>query len=271
MKKLFLNLFLVGFSYLLTAQQNIKCILLDSASGKAIEFANVGILNKGIGTVSNEKGEFNLTVPDSLKKHLVKISMIGYRAKTLFVEDLQNKSTLYLSAVNFNLNEVVVTSKKTKIKIIGNNTRTKSVSAGFTSNNLGTELAVKLNIKHPGTQIRKFFVNINSKDTINPIFRLNLYKVAKQGGPGENILNQNIIIPVKSMPSFIEVDLMPYGIYVDEDVYISIEWIKEISKGNTVMFSAKLIGSQTYYKNASQDKWEKLPSVGIGLHAEVGY
>jgi CarboxypepD_reg-like domain len=271
MKTFFLNLLFVFISCTLLAQQQIKCTLIDSASGKAIEFANVGILNKGIGTVSNEKGEFNLTVPDSLKKQLVKISMIGYQSKTMPAEVLEKKSKLFLTAVNFNLKEVVVSPKKNKIKIIGNDTRTKAVSAGFTSNNLGTELAVKLNIKNPNTQIRKFFVNINSKDTVNPIFRLNLYTVAKKGGPGENILKQNIIIPVKSMPSFIEVDLMPYGIYVDEDVYISIEWIKEISKGNTVMFSAKLVGSQTYYKNASQDKWEKLPSVGIGLHAEIGY
>lgn len=37
------------------------------------------------------------------------------------------------------------------------------------------------------------------------------------------------------------------------------------------MFSSKLIGNQTYFKNASQDKWEKLPAIGIGLFAEIGY
>ncbi|MEI6021344.1 MAG: carboxypeptidase-like regulatory domain-containing protein [Bacteroidota bacterium] len=269
MKKL-IFLFIV-FGYVLSAQQTLRAVLIDSISKQAIEFANIGVLNKGVGTVSNEKGEFVLTVPDSLTKHVLRISMIGYKTKNFNVSDLQKLTSVFLSPIAISLNEVSVTSKKAKFKIVGNDTRTEHVSAGFTTNNLGTELAVKLNIKHKNTQLRKFMVNIISNDKENPAFRFNVYKVSKNGEPGENILKENVIIHVEQMPCFIELDLTPFFIYTDEDVYISIEWIKALKNGHKVMFSSKLIGSQTYFKNASQDKWEKLPSIGVGLHAEIGY
>jgi hypothetical protein len=263
--------FILYFQFSLLSQKSLQGLILDNETQKPVEFANIGIPNKGIGTVSNEKGIYSLVIPDSFITSVVRISMIGYITKNISVEELMKLKTISLMPSNTTLNEVTVSAKKTKIKIVGNDTRTKTVSAGFVSNNLGTELAVKLKIKHPSTQLRKFFVNINSKDSVNPIFRFNVYKVAKRGEPGDNLLNQNIIINVKQMPSFIEIDLCPYAIYVDEDIFISIEWIKEISKGNSVMFSAKLIGNPTYFKNASQDKWQKLPSIGVGLHAEIGY
>ncbi|MGZ3899877.1 MAG: hypothetical protein ACXVNQ_05955, partial [Bacteroidia bacterium] len=48
------------------SQITCKGVLLDSATLKPIEFANIGIVGKGIGTVTNEKGEYLFVVPDSL-------------------------------------------------------------------------------------------------------------------------------------------------------------------------------------------------------------
>lgn len=253
------------------AQQTIKCVVIDSLSLQAVEFANVGILNKGLGTVSNEQGEFTLTVPDSLLKQTLRVSMIGYQAKIFKISEVLKLATIELKPLAVNLNEVSVSAKKTKFKILGNETRTDNVTAGFTTSYLGTELAVRLNIKHKNTQLRKFKANIVTGGASNPAFRLNVYKVDKNGAPGENILKENVIIHVEQIPCFIDLDLSPYGIYTDQDVYIAIEWVKAMNKNNKVMFSAKLIGAQTYFKDASQDEWHKLPSVGVGLHAEVAY
>ena len=269
MKKLIvLSLVLFGKLF---GQQTIKCVVLDSATKQGVEFANIGILNKGIGTVSNEQGEFVLSIPDSLISKTLRVSMIGYQPKSFKIAEALKMQTILLKPIAVNLNEVSVSAKKTKFKIVGNETRTENVSAGFTTSYLGTELAVKLNIKHKNTQLRRFMVNIVSQAKENPSFRLNVYKVAKNGEPGENILKENVIIHVEQMPCFINLDLTSYGIYTDEDVFISIEWVKAMSKANKVMFSSKLIGAQTYFKDASQDKWQKLPSIGVGLHAEIAY
>lgn len=254
-----------------SGQQSYKGILLDSITRQPVEFANIGVIGKGIGTVTDEKGAYALTIPDSLGGEKIKISMIGYRAKTYPVKIFKELQQVLVSQSNITLNEVLVSAKKTKVKIAGNDTKTKLVSAGYMKNNLGAEIAVKLNIKHPKTQIRTFMVNINA-NSINklPLFRLNIYTVGEKGAPGENILQKNIIIEPKEMTGLITFDLKPYQVYVDSDVFIAIEWIRDLGDVKGLYFSTKLIGSATYARQVSQDKWEKVPA-GIGLHAEIAY
>lgn len=254
----------------LISQKKCQGVLLDSLTLEAIEFANVGIIGKGVGTVTNEKGEFNFEVPDSLLKCPVKISMIGYKSKALSVDAFDNQKKIKLAPISNVLEEVKVTAKKSVSKIIGNQTKTESITAGFKKNNLGAEMGIKLNIKKPKTYLKTFYLNIVRNEIEKPIFRLNVYSVNEKGYPKDNLLTQNIIIEPKEKIGFIELDLKPYNIYVDDDVIISIEWIKDLGDASKLYFSTKLIGSDTYFRNASQDKWEKT-SIGVGLHVEVAY
>ncbi|PBQ32231.1 hypothetical protein CNR22_10755 [Sphingobacteriaceae bacterium] len=254
------------------SQTLCKGRLIDVTTNQPIEFANIGVVGKALGTVSNERGEYSFTVPDSLLYETLKISMIGYKSESFSVKEFQKHTEIKLTQSATVLNEVAVSVKKTKIKILGNDTKTKSVSAGFKNNSLGAELGIKLSVKHPQTHIRKVMFNINT-NTLDklPIFRLNIYKVDKQGNPAENILTQNIIISPAEKTGYIAYDLNPYGIFVDDDVIISIEWIKDLGDAKGLYFSTKMLGSGTYYRQTSQAKWEKIASIGIGLHAEIAY
>lgn len=252
------------------SQKKCEGVLLDSASSQPIEFANIGIVGKGFGTVTNEEGEFNFSVPDSLANSPIKLSMIGYKSKTLSLQKLSELGKVKLSQCATNLNEVSVAVKKTKIKILGNDTKTKSMTAGFTKNKLGAELAIKLNIKHPQTHLRKFYINIANNSIEKPIFRFNVYSKDENGLPKENILMQSIIIEFMEITGLIELDLTPYNIYVDDDVFISLEWIKDLGDVKGLFFSTKLVGSPTYFRQVSQDKWAKIP-IGVGIHAEIAY
>ena len=256
----------------LRAQLICSGVLLDSTNKQPLEFVNIGIPSKGIGTVSDEKGAFRFTVPDSLKDLNVRISLIGYRSITVPAKDLANSATLMLSPQSTNLAEVQVNPKKIKIKVLGNETLTQFVSAGFTSNALGAEMGIKLNIKHPDTYLRKLSFQIN-KNSLNklPVFRLNIYHLGKDGLPAENILKQNIILEPTNVPGLVELDLKPYLIFVSEDVVISLEWIKDLGDSKGLYFSSKMIGSATYFRSTSQDQWHKVGPVGVGLFVEVGY
>jgi hypothetical protein len=260
------------FNHFAFGQRICEGILLDSLTRQPIEFANIGIVGKGVGTVTDEKGRFNFKIPDSLSTLPVKISMLGYKTKNVFLNTLEKQSSVLLPPQAVSLQEVSVAAKKLKIKVLGNDTKTKSVSAGFKKNNLGAELGIRLNIKHPQTQLRKFMVNILANSLGKPpVFRINLYSVGKDGYPYENILKQNIIIEPTEMKGFIEVDLRPYAIFVNDDVFISIEWIRDLGDATGLYFSTKLVGNSTYFRQASQDKWEKIPSIGVGLHVEAAY
>ncbi len=269
--KIIYLLFLSLFFNLSFAQKICKGILLDSATNQPIEFANIGIVGKGFGTVTNENGEFNFTVPDSAAAAPVKISMIGYKAKSLSIEKLNSLNKVLLSPSATNLNEVLVSAKKAKVKVFGNDTKTTHVTAGFVKNTLGAELAIKLNIKkNSKTLLKKFYLNVARNSIEKPIFRFNVYNKGEDGNPKENILTQNVIIEFKENAGLIELDLTPYNLYVDDDVFISIEWIKDLGDVKGLFFSAKLVGSPTYFRQASQDDWHKI-AVGVGLHAQVAY
>lgn len=252
-------------------QHTVKGTLTDIQTKEPVEFANIGVIGKGVGTVTDEKGNYSLVIPDSLLKEPVRISRIGYQTKDLSVTDLENNPNVKMGQNATALNEVAVSAEKLKIKIVGNDTKTRKVTAGFKKNNLGAELAIKIDIKAPKTQLRKFYINIAGNSIENPIFRFNVYSKDEKGRPKENILTHNILIEPKEKTGLIELDLMPYNIYVDDDVFIAIEWIKDLGDVKGLMFSTKLVGSPTWHRQASQDKWEKMPSIGLGLHAEIGY
>lgn len=262
---------LVVFAEYANAQLICKGSITDSLTGKGVEFSNVGVIGKGIGTVTDENGRYHFVLPDSLKNQLVKVSMIGYKSKTIKAEAFANMNGLLLQQEATNLGEVAVKAKKSKVKIIGNQTTTKSVSAGFTKNNLGAEMAIRLNIKHQQTHLKKLMFQINSSTLDKAIFRLNIYSVDEKGNPGNNILKDNIIIEPKEKTGLVSFDLMPYNIFVDDDVFIALEWIKDLGDAKGLYFSSKLVGSSTYFRQASQDSWHKTTPVGVGLHMEVAY
>lgn len=246
--------------------------LLDSTSREALEFVNVGIPGKGIGTVSDEKGNFRLSVPDSFSQSEIQISLIGYKTLRVKCSSLQKQAGILLSPASVKLQEVEVKPKSVKIKVLGNDTKSESVSGGFKSNTLGAELGVRLSIKHKDTYLRKLMFNINRNSMgMLPIFRVNVYRLDKDKMPAENILKENIIVEPKSATGFVEIDLKPYSLFVSEDVVVSIEWIKDLGDAKGLYFSTKLLGGNTYFRRASQDRWEKTSPVGVGLHVEVGY
>jgi hypothetical protein len=254
----------------LISQTAIKCTVLDSSTHQPVEFANVGIASKGLGTVTNEKGEFSLSIPDSLKNDKVRISILGYRTREIKQAELARTGSVLLSPSSYKLNEVVIKPGKPKFKTLGNKTTSKNMICGFSSNNLGCEMAVKLNIKHKETWIKKLSFNIVKNIYDDVIFRVNIYKKDKDGNPGENLLKQNLLISPKTKTGLVEVDLTPYFLLADDDVFVSIEWIKDLGDAKGLYFSCEMLGG-TYYRKASQDKWEHSAAVGVGLFVDVQY
>jgi hypothetical protein len=254
-------------------QQLIQGVLIDSISREPVEFANVGLVGRALGTVTNDKGEFSLLVADSLKEFPLKISMIGYKEQSFKLKQLtKEKNVILLPRFDNPLPEVTVKAPKLKVKIVGNETTTKSITAGFINNNLGAELAIRLRIKNAGTEIRKFMLNIsNNTLSVSPVFRLNIYEVSKDGSPGKNILRQNIIITPQQQKGLITEDLTPYGITANSDVFIAVEWIKDLGNAKGLFFSSRVGGNATWFRLTSQAPWQKVGVIGIGLHAEIAY
>jgi len=111
--------FLLGNVNTLSAQNNnyqIKGIVLDSLDMKPVEFAVVSIVNLGIWSRSDEKGEFILNnVPAGT--HPVRFYILGYKEKEIIKTVNSNISgwKQLLQPTSLSLNEVTVTATESKL------------------------------------------------------------------------------------------------------------------------------------------------------------
>jgi hypothetical protein len=107
--------FLLAFPSLLAAQ--ISGRVLDEA-GEPLPYATVYVRNTSNGTVSNAKGEYQLTVASG--KHEVVFQYIGFKTKieTVQVGNKPVRLDIRLEASNLELGEVVISSQDPAVRIM---------------------------------------------------------------------------------------------------------------------------------------------------------
>src|ERR1700757_2465383 len=69
----------------INAQNNLTGKIVDS-KGIPISFVNIGILNKAIGTVSDENGNFAISFGNNLLTDTMIISCFGFKRQTSIVK-----------------------------------------------------------------------------------------------------------------------------------------------------------------------------------------
>jgi len=117
MRYLHLYITLLFFSLLFSEEKSsIKGVILDYSNQKPIPGANIYVEDSNTGTVSNELGAFSLSI-DNLKINEIKISMIGYRDTTLFINQnsIKNKYQVFLNPKTIQMTGVTVHSHKESI------------------------------------------------------------------------------------------------------------------------------------------------------------
>ncbi len=251
--------------------QVIEGTVRDSKTRENLPYVNVGIVGKGVGTVTDNAGAFKITM-NGTDADSLKVSMIGYLPQTFPVSDLKKS----IGTVNVLLEPSITALKEVKIYnhnfrevILGNTTQSKSTNAGFTSNQLGNEIGEIIKIKKSPTRLKHFNAAISRPASDSVKLRLNFYSV-KDGMPDQILQQQNIFVTVKKGQETISVNLEPYNIIVEDKFFVSLEWI-ENTHGPGLMFSASLLSSAIISREASQAKWEKVGLAGVGFNVLAEY
>ncbi|AKQ46259.1 hypothetical protein TH63_12535 [Rufibacter radiotolerans] len=239
-----------------------------------LQYVNIGVVGKDVGTVSSARGEFTLTMPDSLNAQTLLISAIGYTPVKFNVSEFKQRfsgrvAEIQLKEQSVALQEVVVRPRKYKTKVVGNNATSKRIRGGLISNDLGSEIGTVLDIDKPSFLEKvTFHVVRNEYDTL--FFRINLYKM-EASGPGANLLKEPIYLNI-SKKDFIEdisLDLRDRNIYLDSDTFLSLELVRNLGKGG-LFFSAGFLNNHSYSRKTSQGNWTRIPlKAGLGFNATV--
>jgi hypothetical protein len=94
-------------------QKVIEGKVLEVRSNTPISYANIGIVNSPVGTISNEDGTFVIEIPESHLKDTLTFSALGYVRKSVPVRMLHENGgiRLFLRPKETILKEVTVLSK----------------------------------------------------------------------------------------------------------------------------------------------------------------
>ncbi len=276
MKKIIILIYVIlNSTFSISQEREIKGIITDSLKNP-IQYVNVGILNKPVGTVTNENGEFYLNINNSFISDTLKISCLGFKPKELVIKSLLSEKTdLSISLNNYTekLDEILINSSNLKTYTKGKEkTKTKNevffAIPSLKNLNLGSEIGRKFSLgtKKPSLLKEfKFFLKENNFESV--LFRLNFYTI-ENNKPSKKINNTNILIPADNqLTGWITADLSDYGIKTQEDIIITVEWIKASEKGDKLSLPILIpsFSSTHYYKYGTHAKWKKYGSISTAM------
>lgn len=247
----------------LHSQTTLRGRLLDAETREPVGYVSIGIPGSSVGTVAAPDGYFELVVPADAQDS-VAFSCIGYARRTAALGELMaaNGGDILLRPANVVLQEVVISpASETKTEVLGMEKTNTTMAVNFAINdrinqNLGSEIGRRFKIKK-AAQLEKFQFFVTSNfDTVQ--FRINVYAL-KKGKIGDNLLKDNIIVTlVGKKKGWVEVDLLPYDVRVDQSVVISAEWVYASKRGNYLALPIGMPrpGNKHFYKFGSQNRWK---------------
>lgn len=272
--KQIVSTFILLFFALTASSQSISGSILGLNNKEVLPYVNIGVIGKGIGTVSDINGKFTLNLHDSLNDQILKFSLIGYKSQSFTVKEFkktlkENSTTIYLEENIFSLSQVVIRPKILKTKVIGNENDSKITAAGFKSNDLGSELGTIMKIKKSPSLIENVNFNIARNDIKNAKFRVNIYSI-KNGMPDSILLKEPIYITTSLESGTLSLDMKKYNLWVNTDYLVTLEWIEDYGP-NKLFFCVGLMNSNSLWRKTSQDKWQKATPIGIGFNSTITY
>lgn len=280
--KIFPLIILLNFYFFSSFSQIYSGQLINRESGQPILFANIGIIGKNIGTVSDAAGWFKIELNSKFDKDTLCISCIGYEKRTYLIRDYKDsirnadQVKIELLPKSYLLEEVIIQPVDTKTYTLGNFCESNSpYGNAFYSDILGTEMGVIINL--PRKKNKAFLKNFRfyiGEFTFDKFpVRLNIYNL-KNDQPYENILTEPIFLEITSTGEYF-IDLEKYNIITNGDFFISLEYYKiaDQTEGKLTFCAVhgrKMNKGNGYYRLTSQGNWirEMFDNVGFSVQVE---
>ena len=271
MKKIFLAICFLFLNF--TFSQITINGIVKSETNIPLQYVNIGIKNKNVGTISDEKGNFSITIDNTRINELLTFSYISFEEKTVKIEELiklkfqeiiLNEKTTVLKEV------LIISTKATELKI-----GTKSYSsmvAGYVrasndKNNDIQEFAKKIKLKKPSVLLA---VNINlfNVKTDTASFRINIYNV-KNDLPNEKINTENIIVKKKVENGWNNFDLQNFNLKYNVPIFITIEYLpKKMDEEEPFRYSGQLFG-ESLTRSSSLGIWNSKSGLTMAMYVTV--
>lgn len=246
---------------------------VDSKTGEALAFVNLGILGKPLGTVSDENGNFTLAFADSIDRDSIQVSMLGYESLRANYGEFRRRNSasggrVGLAPAPIKLKEVTVRPGMTKEKVVGNSGKGSFIQAHFKINELGNQIGHRVYLRRESL-IERVSFRVAQCTYDSMFFRVNLYQVVN-GEVGTNLLPEPVYVRVGKGGSKdrLVADLSKYDILAKGDVLIALEMVKDLGPGMLTLGS-RIGGGPIYYAKQTTNGWQTFPGFGVNIDAKV--
>ncbi len=228
-------------AYLAAGQTRIDGILLNEEDDSPVPYANIGILDTRAGTISNEDGTFEITIPENLMNDTLLFSALGFQRKSIHLPTLttHNRLVIKMREQTTMLKNVVVKSRRRKPA------RTFQMgNALFNSGSLyvdsvaaGSAMALLIENKHPTFNpgltvpffVRRAKLRISYNTFDNFKVRLRFLSVDERTGlPDKDLFHESIVVTSGIRKGWVNFDLSSYNIRIDQpSFFLVFEWLIE--------------------------------------------
>jgi hypothetical protein len=221
---------LIFLNFIVSAQ--VKGIVVDENS-KPVSYVNIWVENENIGTTSEENGNFSITVADK-NKYLI-FSALGFETQKVKVSEADK---VRMKGIAFQLDEVVISKSRSTVEIeIGGS---KNINHSHLSGGAPWIYAKRFNYSNDfsKTPFIKNTIIFTKSEIKNATFKLRIFEVNKEGTPGLDLLNEDIIVIVKKGKRENKIDLTKYDLVIPKNgIFIAFEWM--IIESNKYKFEYK--------------------------------
>ena len=262
------------FSNVLLGQITGVCI---NEKREAIPYVNISVKGEGIGTVSDENGEFKLEYIKTLKSDTLRFSHLGYNSLDLDINQIKN--TIILKENNELLEEVVIAGNtKFKTKEVGTINKSELITLYSFSKGLGNEIGKLIKVKkNREYELLECKIKIEKLDFKNTSLRLNFYRVISNNQIEKYPYNNENILVKVNKEGVVSIPLKKYNLLLDFDFLVSIEWIDyELKEGknekNLIEYASNVYNGPFFFRQNKNVKWEKRKlkhNIGLGISLNV--
>ena len=239
--------------------------VVNSATQAPIPFVNVGLLTRGLGTVSDEQGRYQLRYNPAYAADSVRVSSVGYTPRVLPFAALLAGANVALAPQDVPLPDVnvVAASAYTRTHTLGLDQPAPKFDFRLMSNELGTEIGTLIHVERRPAFVQSLHVAVVKNETEPLTLRVNVYRLDPQGRPtAEKLLQRNVLLVTGPQRGVLVADLTADRLVLTEDCLLAVELVK--SSGPSTPDVSKLSfggalarGGQCYFRVASQGAWLK--------------
>jgi hypothetical protein len=235
--------------------QSFKGIVVDSKTGEALPYANIGIRGKQIGGISDKQGHFVIDLSSALPGDVLVISYVGYLSREFEVAnlDFSKKNTVELIPEVRQLNEVVVHDKRSFV-VLGNKVKSaRHTGWGDFSSSKGRAIGLMIPEYDVAVRVNSVFFHLDACEFDSALVRVNFFSLDGEQLTSFASHQKNIFHTINQKKGWVEVRIWEDIILRNEKVIVAIEWVdawakpRSMEEGGSYIFTISLAKASGYH------------------------